>query len=137
MATNSKIGIELENGKVRAITCNWDGHYQTVGKILYEHYQDKAKIEKLIALGSLSYLEKEVDIPEGVIHNFNKPHPDITVAYHRDRAQKFHDMIFESKEDFLGGLRYLYTLEGVWVVESVFEGIRTLEDVLREEGIIQ
>ena len=72
MSTNSKIGIQLECGKIRSVSCHWDGHYKTVGKMLHEHYQDKAKVEKLIALGSLSYLEKEVDIPEGVTHNFDK-----------------------------------------------------------------
>lgn len=139
MSTNSKIGIELECGKIRSVSCHWDGHHKTVGKILHEHYQDKAKVEKLIALGSLSYLEKEVDIPEGVTHNFNKPAEGITVAYHRDRKDGFSPSVtnYDTKEKFLGGLRYLFTKEGVWVVGTVFEGEQRLEDVLKEEGIIQ
>lgn len=139
MSTNSKIGIQLECGKIRSVSCHWDGHHKTVGKMLHEHYQDKAKVEKLIALGSLSYLEKEVDIPEGVTHNFNKPAEGITVAYHRDRKQGFKASVanYDSKEKFLGGLSYLFTKEGVWVVGTVFEGEQRLEDVLKEEGIIQ
>lgn len=137
MSTNSKIGIQLECGKIKAVSCHWDGQHKTVGKMLHEHYQDKAKVEKLIALGSLSYLEKEVDIPEGVTHNFNNPAEGITVAYHRDRGEKFHASHFISSEEFLGGLRYLFTKEGVWVVGTVFEGTQTLEDVLKLEGIIE
>jgi hypothetical protein len=137
MSTNSKIGIQLECGKIRSISCHWDGHHKTVGKMLHEHYQDKAKVEKLIALGSLSYLEKEVDIPEGITHNFNKPAEGITVAYHRDRGEKFHTSYFISSEDFLGGLSYLFTKEGVWVIGTTFGGEQRLEDVLKGEGIIQ
>ena len=139
MSTNSKIGIQLECGKIRSVSCHWDGHHKTVGKILHEHYQDKAKVEKLIALGSLSYLEKEVDIPEGVTHNFDKPAEGITVAYFRDRNEGFKASVtnYDSKEKFLGGLRYLFTKEGVWVVGTVFEGEQRLEDVLKVEGIIE
>lgn len=137
MSTNSKIGIQSECGKIRSISCHWDGHHKTVGKMLHEHYQDKEKVEKLIALGSLSYLEKEVDIPEGITHNFNKPAEGITVAYHRDRGEKFHTSHYISSEEFLGGLSYLFTKEGVWVVGTVFDGEQRLEDVLKQEGIIQ
>ena len=142
MSTNSKIGIQLECGKIRSVSCHWDGNHKSVGKMLHEHYQDKEKVEKLIALGSLSYLEPEVDIPEGIKHSFNNPAEGITVAYFRDRKEGIRPSVtnHNSKEDFLYGLSYLFTKEGIWVIGTVFDdGIREqrLEDVLKLEGIIQ
>ena len=140
MSTNSKIGIQLECGKIRSVSCHWDGQHKSVGKMLHEHYQDKEKVEKLIALGSLSYLAEEVDIPEGIKHSFNNPAEGITVAYHRDRGEKFHTTYYINKEEFLGGLSYLFTKEGVWVIGTAFDdgnSEQRLEDVLKLEGIIQ
>jgi len=42
--------------------------------MLKEHYKDREKVEKLIALGDISSLGEEVDIPNGVEHSFEKPH---------------------------------------------------------------
>lgn len=49
-------------------------------EMLKEHYKDREKVEKLIALGDISVLDEEVDIPNGVEHSFEKPHEGITVA---------------------------------------------------------
>lgn len=92
MATRSNIAILKpadSKGKhvVEFIYCHWDGYPDGVGKTLQEYYQDTEKVEKLIKLGDISFLEKEVDIPEGVIHSFEAPAPGITVAYGRDRGE--------------------------------------------------
>ena len=65
MSTNSAIGV-LENGKIKAIYCHWDGHIETAGKMLQQHY-DVAKTKKLVALGSVSVLGQEI----GVKQDFN------------------------------------------------------------------
>jgi hypothetical protein len=136
MSTNSKIGIQLECGKIKSISCHWDGYHAGVGKMLHEHYQDKAKVEKLIALGSISSLEEEVDLPEGIKHDFNNPKDDITIAYHRDRGEDLHFTFFDSKEKFLTGLSYLFTKEGDWIIGNAFDGEQRLEDVLKLKEII-
>jgi hypothetical protein len=137
MATRSRIGIELECGQIKSIYCHFDGYLQGVGLMLHEHYQDKTKVEKLIALGDISFLDEEVDIPEGVEHSFNNTHPGITVAYHRDREESLSFSIDHSRKKFFEkGIRYLFTKEGVWVVDT-FDGVMGLEEKLRLETIIE
>jgi len=121
MATRSRIGMELENGVIKSVYCHWDGYPSHNGKILFEHYQDPEKIKALIDLGDLSSLDKEVstDLP----HSFESPCDGVTVAYHRDRGEKF-SMRSDMSLDFAisrlsrGGEEwgYIYTKEGEWVV---------------------
>ena len=70
------------------IYCHWDGYPAHVGKLLLENYTDIKKIRKLVSMGSVSSLGKEIDIPEGVTHNFENRVKDITTFYHRDRGEE-------------------------------------------------
>ena len=81
MATRSKIAIEDQDGTVRSIYCHWDGYPSHHGPILLEHYTTQEKVESLIALGSISSLAPETEIPEGVAHNFENATEGIVVAY--------------------------------------------------------
>ena len=85
MATNSTITIKTKAG-YQSTYCHWDGQPTHVGKILNEHYTDPAKVEFLIGLGALSCVKKEVGPAEGQLHSFERPAPDTTIAYHRDRG---------------------------------------------------
>lgn len=117
MATRSRIAIEREDGSVWSIYCHWDGYPEHNGRVLQEHYQDRAKVERLIALGSLSSLRPNVE-PKGE-HSFEKPEDDATVAYHRDRGEslskaEYHSdksAYFKSDVEEYG---YLFTKEGEW-----------------------
>lgn len=82
MATRSTISAY---GK--KIYCNWDGYPSGVGETLKKNYKSKKKIEALMALGNISSLERLVAPKEGVLHSFNNPAPNVTVAYHRDRGE--------------------------------------------------
>ncbi len=95
MATSSTIWIKTEKG-FRGIYCHFDGYNSGVGEMLRTHYTDKSKIENLINLGSLSYLEPKFEIPAGISHSFNHPAKDITVAYHRDRGEDL--LIYKAKD---------------------------------------
>lgn len=55
MSTRSMIG-KLEDGKIKAIYCHFDGYPEGVGKKLKELYMDKSKIDDLLALGDISFL---------------------------------------------------------------------------------
>lgn len=99
MATRSTITMKLENGKYRSIYCHWDGYLSNNGRLLLEHYTDAEKISKLLLLGSLSFLEKEIDIPEGSGHSFDNKVPGITVAYHRDRGEDWADTSYTDTEN--------------------------------------
>ena len=118
MATRSRIGIEDKDGSVRSVYCHWDGYPSNNGKILNTHYTDRAKVEALIALGSISSLQENVEIPEGVEHTFENQHPGITVAYHRDRGEDLSIENHYNKESFMKGdveeYGYLFTQDGKW-----------------------
>ena len=122
MATRSRIGIELENGRVQSIYCHFDGYYKGVGQELMDSYTDREKVEKLIALGALSYLKAEVD-PTGP-HSFDNPQDGVTVAYHRDRGEDYlrnQASIDFTIESFFNSDRYTYLFnkDGVWMVSEV------------------
>jgi len=120
MATRSRIGIENQDGTVTSIYCHWDGAPDTNGVILKEHYSDRERVEKLIALGSLSSLAPEID-PTGE-HSFEKPQSGITVAYHRDRGEDLMQSIKPSTERYFENIGndleeygYLFTKQGEWI----------------------
>jgi hypothetical protein len=126
MATRSRIGIELtdKNGEriVKSIYCHWDGYPEGVGKILMEHYQDRDKVEKLIKLGAISFLEASIEKPEG--HTFDTPVRGYTVAYHRDRKEsKVPARVDAGVADFFKKdfeqYGYILTEEGEWLVAGV------------------
>ena len=85
MSTESAIIIQNENGTCEGIYCHWDGYPENQMPILTGHYKDEAKIRELIALGSLSSLDKEI----GVKHDFNNCPEGMVNAYHRDRNESW------------------------------------------------
>lgn len=99
MATRSTIAIRIDRTTIQSIYCHWDGYPNHNGKILLEHYTDPKKIQKLIALGNLSTLAKNI----GTKHEFERGALDECTAYGRDREQPgqepmTHDSIKEWKE---------------------------------------
>ena len=138
MATRSAIAIENDDGTVTSIYCHYDGYPSGVGGTLQQHYTDHEKVKKLIALGSLSSLYENVDIPEGVKHDFNRPADGITVAYHRDRGDDLHQKSNASVTGFFNGdieeYGYCFTAAGEWLAKSAsgdWRDVKPLEDVLK------
>lgn len=122
MATRGRIGIKLDNGTVASIYQHWDSYPSYLGVILLNNYKDKAKVEKLIALGDCSSVREEVDIPEGKKHTFEKPLENVTVAYGRDRGEtEIEPRLDESEKDFwksdIEEYGYLFK-DGVWYVAT-------------------
>lgn len=119
MATRSRIAIEDQTGKVRSIYCHWDGYPSNNGRILLQHYKTQEKVEALIALGSISSLAPETEIPEGVEHNFKTPANGITVAYNRDRGEtldiKHHDSVGDFINSDIEEYGYVFTAAGEWL----------------------
>jgi hypothetical protein len=60
MGTRSAIGIKRGNS-VRAVRCNYDGHLDYVGKILFENYTTEDIVEKLIDGGDMSSLGETIE----------------------------------------------------------------------------
>jgi len=120
MSTRCVIGKKTKDG-YEAIYSHWDGYPEKpgVGWMLRKYYKNPAKINKLISLGSISSLGKEI----GRKHSFNKPHEGWTVAYHRDRGEPWKDTkpqkfkTLQALKDFkdAGWTEYLYVYEkGKW-----------------------
>jgi len=110
MGTRSRIGyVDPKTNMVHSIYCHWDGYLSNNGRLLRDHYKDLKKVKRLVALGSLSSLEKHVSWrtapkpfahrpwrqgdtsrPQFVDkHTFETPVKDVTVAYHRDRGENW------------------------------------------------
>ena len=136
MATRSRIAIEDQTGKVRSIYCHWDGYLSNNGRILLEHYQTQEKVESLIALGSISSLNANVEIPEGTVHNFETQANGIVVAYHRDRGEKLDIKNHDNVEDFISSdieeYGYVFTAAGEWLFADGSRKLKSLKNELMD-----
>ena len=134
MSTNSRIGIEMANGRVQSVYCHWDGYPKGVGQVLIDHYGSREKVGELIGLGSISSLGPEVSCPEG--HTFETPVNGHTVAHHRDRGDDYETRTDDTVEDYrksdIGEFAYLYTRAGEWCYINGWgeREIRSLEAAL-------
>jgi len=94
-----------------------DGYVSHNGKILLENY-DRAKTLALVELGDISSLGEEIE-PTGP-HSFESPESGVTVAYHRDRAEKLNFRTNSSVESFFKSdyeeYGYVLGLDGRWLV---------------------
>lgn len=119
MGTRSAIGVQLEDGSVRAVYCHWDGYPEYNGKILWDHY-DHDKTMKLMALGDLSSLGTGI----GEKHDFGEHDRGQCTFYARDRGETGVDArTYEDEEAFFDefdmGVEYWYLLvDGVWHVRG-------------------
>lgn len=119
MGTRSRIGV-MHGDVLKSVYCQWDGYLDHNGRILLNHY-DSAKANHLVALGDLSSLDINVEIPEGVEHSYQVPLKGITVFYGRDRGES--DTEFAVDHDFESfmkrvddsGAEYYYIMkDGEW-----------------------
>lgn len=121
MGTRSAIGV-MHGDKAKVVYCHWDGYLEHNGRILLDHY-DSPKANHLVALGNISSLDKNVEIPEGVEHSFQVPLDGITTFYGRDRGEEgnefqvcFSDAEMYEKFDWC---EYFYIMrDGVWYVSE-------------------
>jgi hypothetical protein len=141
MATRSRIAIENQDGTVLSIYCHWDGYPSHHGPILLEHYTTQEKVESLIALGSISSLAPETEIPEGVTHNFEEPEKGIVVAYHRDRKEPISIKPHGSVNDFVKSdveeYGYIFTAAGEWLFANGHVGAYDREAVTLESVVVK
>ena len=141
MATRSLIGV-MHGDKCKAVYCHFDGYLAGVGKTLLENY-DSAKANYLVALGDVSVLAENIEIPEGVEHSFDKRAENITVFYGRDRGETGVDFkVFQDYDqllDFCDGsmLEYYYIMkDGVWYVADYDNReIRVLSEELAKQTV--
>lgn len=145
MGTRCFIGMENEDGRIRAIYSHWDGYPTHVGLILYTYYKSPVKVMQLLDLGDVSSLGAEI----GEQHDFSASVPDVegthisvwTTAYMRDRGETNEHLNarwFPNRKEFLKACRdswgeyaYLLTDKGWRVYTRVrVNGDKDLGDVL-------
>jgi len=122
MATRSAIGVELEDGSVKAVYCHWDGYPEYNGRILRDYYSDRGKAIKLIDHGDISTLGPSI----GSKHDFNERRESECTFYGRDRgeigidAKVYADPATYYKDFSMGGIEYFYLmmLDGTWTVRE-------------------
>ena len=112
----------MHGDKCKAVYCHWDGYLDHNGRILLEHY-DSSKANHLVALGDMSSLRPNVEIPEGKEHSFDEPLDDVTVFYNRDRGETGVDfqVCFSDAEmyDKYEWCEYFYVMkDGTWYVSQ-------------------
>jgi hypothetical protein len=116
----------MHGDNCKSVYCHWDGYLDYNGDILQKHY-DSSQANHIVALGDISSLRKNFEIPEGVEHSFEKPQDDITVFYGRDRGEKNVDFrtddsfakFLERVEDC--GAEYYYIMkDGVWYAGCIY-----------------
>ena len=121
MATRSTINILNDDGSVEGIYCHWDGHPNSVGKILMEDYDDEEKIRDLLKLGAISFLGPTTETGD-------------TDAYHRDRGDEiWHlhapDFSKQQKQTY----NYLWKDDMWWVSENESSKLIPLDQIILEK----
>ena len=124
MATRSLIGLLLEDGRVKYISCHYDGYPEGVGSTLVFDYKIEKKIKELLSHGDLSVLETNIHPTDE--HDFDNPEKGVCVFYGRDRGEEgidaqvtsideFHTNSNSSFTEFL----YLFTGGNWWVYDNL------------------
>ena len=126
MSTRARIGLRSEDDSVVSIYTHWDGYPEHHGPILLNHYNTKAKVKELLALGDLSVLGEDV----GIKQEFDTPPPKdgrtMCLAYGRDRGEwncgATDDPSVEAFEESArdSWAEYIYLFDGLdwWVSEG-------------------
>ena len=84
MATRSLIARQIGPDEYRTIFCKIEGHLESQGALLLEHYNTPEIVDKLLDLGDLYHLEPKLEPEPGQHHSYEKPLDGITVAFKRD-----------------------------------------------------
>lgn len=121
MSTHFTVAVQNEDGSVRQVYGNSDGYVAHAGRILLQHYSDRAKLNKLIDEGEISVLDKEI----GEKHTFKyEDRPEgVCTFYHRDRDEELrvntyasYQEYWKAKPEFTQEYDYIYNLANEWLV---------------------
>ena len=90
MSTRSLIAKKIGEDKYLTIYCHSDGYLTYNGALLLDHYNTPEQVDKLLALGDISYLAERLEPDPSLPHSFDydKRQEGVTLAYGRDRGEK-------------------------------------------------
>jgi|APSaa5957512535_1039671.scaffolds.fasta_scaffold185203_3 hypothetical protein len=127
MSTRSYIAKKQPDETFKAVYCHFDGYPEGVGQTLVDSFTDENKVDKLLKLGSLSYLRDDIETQNNFktfpIRGNEIELKDVTMAYHRDRGDDLEINEFSNLEPMLDYFDkswgdYLYLFENVWLVKN-------------------
>lgn len=144
MTTRSFIGLEQDNGKYLVSLCICDGYLTRNGALLFDHYTNKEKLEELLALGKLSFLDIHVHpYSDSPPHSYKKPHYYTTIAYGRDVGEQeyepakeltIEEIEQEIEADMCLEFIYLFGKDNIWrFFTRKNRELRSLEEGIAEE----
>lgn len=129
MSTNSMIGYQRKDGKVRAVYCHWDGYPLGVGTTLLENHDSAREARRLVSLGDISVLAGTGGTlaPRGEYKRGNG-----IITYNRWRAEGTpqHGTVYEhelayTRDNPYGGAEYYYLYRpgyGWFVAAATYRG---------------
>ena len=85
MGTRSLIGHERDDGSIVGIYCHWDGYPEWNGAILRDYYTDNEKVQRMLTLGDMSSLGREIGEKHPWDQNDNHR---VCTFYGRDRNER-------------------------------------------------
>lgn len=146
MTTRSTIALEFADGTVQQVYCHWDGYVSNNGQILLRHYSDPFKLQRLIDLGAMSSLGREI----GEKHDFSRLdaqmsadeyerlYGNMTTFYARDRGEDLVKHTYKDYADYKANAQsqeynYILRTDGQWYVEFYGEFDGLLEQAIMDE----
>ena len=116
MGTRSTIALEFADGTVEQVYCHWDGYLAHNGQILLKHYSNPLVLHKLIDLGDISSLGKEIgekhafsqfELRAEEVQAYKELTENWTTFYARDRGETGVDKkSFVDFQDYLAHHQY-------------------------------
>ena len=122
MATRSMIGQMQDDQTILAIYCHWDGYPEHNGRLLKDHWTDRAKVKQMLDLGDMSVLGEEI----GKKHHFDDRdgRGNGCAFYGRDRNEDVSNTVYKMAswlecEGYMGAeFLYLQGKDGRWSVSE-------------------
>lgn len=126
MATRSLIFIKNEDESYDYIYCHHNGDFENNGVILSKYYNSTEKVRKLISLGDMSLLDKNIE-PSTNTHSFSHPEDGVCIFYNRDRGESdvtsHHLESNQMKEfNYYAAYNYLWSDNEWWYARTLKTG---------------
>lgn len=119
MGTRCYIGKQIADDQHLTIFCQLNGCPADTGATLVKYYTTPDRVDALLALGDLYYLEETLS-PSSGCHNSDTPQPGVTVAYQRDKGYSDCAAAIKTFKELsnsdLDGIEYvyIYSKDGQW-----------------------
>ncbi len=131
MGTRSYIAVQTGANIFSGVYCHWDGNLRHNGRILFDHYNKRPDVLRLIQMGDMSVLGPKI----GTKHSFEEatykedsPHYNECTFYARDRGEDTATIaavrhnsllqLFKAAENCGAEYLYVFDLKDRWLWAS-------------------